>query len=219
MLVTNDQSIFIERAIDNVQEHALLGGILVVLIIFAFLRDFRSTLIVSHVDSGLGDRHVRAALLRRLHAEHDDLRRPRARHRHDRRRGDRRAREHAPAPAHGQGPDDGRDRRQRGSLVRDPDGDAHAHRGVHSAAVPLGLLEHPVRPALVRRDVLARDVALRRGHDRAGALLALAAHAGRGGRRARASSDGCSAPANSSSKAWTNGTGRCCTSRSRIGRR
>jgi HAE1 family hydrophobic/amphiphilic exporter-1 len=47
MLVTNDQSIFIERAINNVQEHALLGGILVVLIIFAFLRDFRSTLIVS----------------------------------------------------------------------------------------------------------------------------------------------------------------------------
>ena len=47
VLVTNDQSIFIERAIDNVQEHALLGGILVVLIIFAFLRDFRSTLIVS----------------------------------------------------------------------------------------------------------------------------------------------------------------------------
>jgi HAE1 family hydrophobic/amphiphilic exporter-1 len=47
MLVTNDQSIFIQRAIDNVQEHALLGGILVVLIIFAFLRDFRSTLIVS----------------------------------------------------------------------------------------------------------------------------------------------------------------------------
>jgi len=47
VLVTNDQSIFIERAINNVQEHALLGGILVVLIIFAFLRDFRSTLIVS----------------------------------------------------------------------------------------------------------------------------------------------------------------------------
>src|SRR5687768_7335054 len=47
VLVTNDQAIFIERAIDNVQEHALLGGILVILIIFAFLRDFRSTLIVS----------------------------------------------------------------------------------------------------------------------------------------------------------------------------
>src|SRR5688572_12885660 len=46
MLVTTDQSRFIERAIANVQEHALIGGILVVLIIFAFLRDFRSTLIV-----------------------------------------------------------------------------------------------------------------------------------------------------------------------------
>ena len=46
MTVTQDNSVFIERAINNVQEHALIGGILVVLIIFAFLRDFRSTLIV-----------------------------------------------------------------------------------------------------------------------------------------------------------------------------
>jgi HAE1 family hydrophobic/amphiphilic exporter-1 len=46
VLVTNDQSTFIERAIHNVQEHAMVGGALVVLIIFAFLRDFRSTLIV-----------------------------------------------------------------------------------------------------------------------------------------------------------------------------
>ena len=46
ILVTNDQSVFIDRAISNVQEHALIGGVLVVLIIFAFLRDFRSTLIV-----------------------------------------------------------------------------------------------------------------------------------------------------------------------------
>jgi HAE1 family hydrophobic/amphiphilic exporter-1 len=46
MTVMQDNSLFIERAINNVQEHALVGGILVVLIIFAFLRDFRSTLIV-----------------------------------------------------------------------------------------------------------------------------------------------------------------------------
>jgi len=46
MIVMQDNSLFIERAIANVQEHALIGGILVVLIIFAFLRDFRSTLIV-----------------------------------------------------------------------------------------------------------------------------------------------------------------------------
>src|SRR5687768_2108052 len=47
MIVTQDTSTYIERAIHNVQEHALIGGVLVVLIIFAFLRDFRSTLIVS----------------------------------------------------------------------------------------------------------------------------------------------------------------------------
>ena len=46
MLVTSDTSLFIERAIHNVREHAVVGGILVVVIIFAFLRDFRSTLIV-----------------------------------------------------------------------------------------------------------------------------------------------------------------------------
>ena len=46
ILVTQDSSTYIERAIANVQEHALIGGALVVLIIFAFLRDFRSTLIV-----------------------------------------------------------------------------------------------------------------------------------------------------------------------------
>jgi len=46
LTVLDDSAIFIERAINNVKEHALVGGILVVLIIFAFLRDFRSTLIV-----------------------------------------------------------------------------------------------------------------------------------------------------------------------------
>jgi hydrophobic/amphiphilic exporter-1 (mainly G- bacteria), HAE1 family len=46
MTITQDNSRFISRAIDNVQEHALIGGILVILIIFAFLRDVRSTLIV-----------------------------------------------------------------------------------------------------------------------------------------------------------------------------
>jgi len=46
MIVTSDTSLFIERAITNVREHALIGSVLVVLIIFVFLRDFRSTLIV-----------------------------------------------------------------------------------------------------------------------------------------------------------------------------
>jgi hydrophobic/amphiphilic exporter-1 (mainly G- bacteria), HAE1 family len=44
--VLDNSSIFIRRSIDNVKEHAMIGGVLVILIIFAFLRDFRSTLIV-----------------------------------------------------------------------------------------------------------------------------------------------------------------------------
>ena len=40
------QSRFIERAIGSVQEHAMLGGLLVIAIIFLFLRDIKSTLII-----------------------------------------------------------------------------------------------------------------------------------------------------------------------------
>jgi hydrophobic/amphiphilic exporter-1 (mainly G- bacteria), HAE1 family len=47
VVVLDDSSLFIERAIDNVKEHALVGSLLVILIIFAFLRDWRATLIVS----------------------------------------------------------------------------------------------------------------------------------------------------------------------------
>jgi HAE1 family hydrophobic/amphiphilic exporter-1 len=46
VMVMQDTSTFIQRAINNVQEHAMAGGVIVVLIIFLFLRDFRSTLIV-----------------------------------------------------------------------------------------------------------------------------------------------------------------------------
>ena len=45
--VLDDQSIFIKRSIDSVKEHALVGSVLVVLIIFVFLRDLRSTFIIS----------------------------------------------------------------------------------------------------------------------------------------------------------------------------
>ena len=45
--VLDDQSIFINRSIDSVKEHALVGSALVVLIIFLFLRDLRSTFIIS----------------------------------------------------------------------------------------------------------------------------------------------------------------------------
>jgi HAE1 family hydrophobic/amphiphilic exporter-1 len=46
LTVLNDSSVFIKRSIDAVQEHALVGGFLVMLIIFLFLRDLRATFIV-----------------------------------------------------------------------------------------------------------------------------------------------------------------------------
>jgi HAE1 family hydrophobic/amphiphilic exporter-1 len=44
--VLDDSSVYISRSIHSVQEHAMLGAGLVTLIIFLFLRSFRSTLIV-----------------------------------------------------------------------------------------------------------------------------------------------------------------------------
>jgi HAE1 family hydrophobic/amphiphilic exporter-1 len=46
MTLLNDSAQFIERSIHTVQEHVMVGSVLVVLIIFLFLRNFRSTLIV-----------------------------------------------------------------------------------------------------------------------------------------------------------------------------
>ncbi|MEQ1912264.1 MAG: efflux RND transporter permease subunit, partial [Vicinamibacterales bacterium] len=46
MSMLDDSAKFIERSISAVQEHVMLGSVLVVLIIFLFLRNFRSTLIV-----------------------------------------------------------------------------------------------------------------------------------------------------------------------------
>jgi len=45
--VLDDQAVFIERSIHSVQEHAMIGGALVIIIIFLFLRSLRSTLIIS----------------------------------------------------------------------------------------------------------------------------------------------------------------------------
>ena len=44
--ILDDQSRFIRRAIGSVQEHAMLGGLLVIAIIYLFLRDFKSTMII-----------------------------------------------------------------------------------------------------------------------------------------------------------------------------
>src|SRR6186997_2389505 len=47
MSLLDDSAKFIERSITAVQEHVMLGSVLVILVIFLFLRNFRSTLIVA----------------------------------------------------------------------------------------------------------------------------------------------------------------------------
>jgi hydrophobic/amphiphilic exporter-1 (mainly G- bacteria), HAE1 family len=46
LTLLDDSAKFIERSIGAVQEHVMIGSVLVILIIFMFLRNFRSTLIV-----------------------------------------------------------------------------------------------------------------------------------------------------------------------------
>jgi HAE1 family hydrophobic/amphiphilic exporter-1 len=46
LMMVDDSARFIERAIAGVQEHVMIGSVLVIMIIFLFLRNFRSTLIV-----------------------------------------------------------------------------------------------------------------------------------------------------------------------------
>jgi hydrophobic/amphiphilic exporter-1 (mainly G- bacteria), HAE1 family len=46
LAVLDDQSKFIQRSIGSVREHAMVGSVLVVMIIFLFLRSVRSTLII-----------------------------------------------------------------------------------------------------------------------------------------------------------------------------
>lgn len=47
MSIVNDQSVFIENSVDEVRNSAVYGGILAVLILYLFLRSFKSTLIIS----------------------------------------------------------------------------------------------------------------------------------------------------------------------------
>jgi len=46
LTVIEDSAKFIERSINAVKEHVMIGSVLVIIVIFLFLRNFRSTLIV-----------------------------------------------------------------------------------------------------------------------------------------------------------------------------
>ena len=185
LTLLDDQSKFIERSIDAVKEAVYLGAFLVIAIIFIFLRNIRSTLIIctsipisivgtfallyfagftlntmtfGGLALGVGmivDASIVVLENTFRHMEHGQV-------------------------AHAGG-----DRGQRRSLVGDPGVDAHAHRRLRAAALPVRRLEHPLRAALDRRHVLADDVALRRRDGRAGALLAAAEAAAAASKSAR----------------------------------
>ena len=172
LTVLDDSSIFIKRSITAVQEHALLGGALVMLIIFVFLRDIRATFIVftsipisvigtfallyfngytlntmtfGGLALGIGmivDASIVVIENTFRHMEHGKDRMLAA--------------------------IEGSEEVWSAILASTLD----AHRGLRSAPVPDRRVEHPLQAALGRRDVLADDVALCRGHDRSGALLA-----------------------------------------------
>ena len=198
-MVLDDSSIFIERSIDSVQGGAPCSApSWSSLIIFLFLRDVRSTLIIctsipisvigtfallyfagftlntmTFGGLALGVGMIVDASIVVLENTFRHM-------------------------EHGQGPDAGGHRRQRGGLVGHPGLDPDAHRGVRAAAVPDGHLEHHVQAARGRRDVLARHVALRRRDARPGALLEAAAPAAAAPSSAAASSAGCSPGASAS---------------------
>ncbi len=77
-----DQSRFIEQAVSEVRSAALVGGLLAIIVLFAFLRDFRSHADHRHlhpaVDPGHLHRHVPHGRL----AEHHESRRADPGHRH-----------------------------------------------------------------------------------------------------------------------------------------
>src|SRR5436189_5188193 len=45
--VQRDQSVFIRKSIDDIQHHLILGSLLAALVVFLFLRNFRSTIIAA----------------------------------------------------------------------------------------------------------------------------------------------------------------------------
>ena len=162
LLPTSNSAEYIRRAINNVGSSAVWGAVLAILALLVFLVNIRSTLVVAiSIPISLIGTH-RPDLLRRLHPEHDDPRRPGPRHRPAHRQLHRRPGEHLP---HGggrrpapQGVDRWHERgrrahRRRGhhDLRRLPADDLHAgHVGGH------------VQAAGLRRQLRQPDGAVRR---------------------------------------------------------
>jgi hypothetical protein len=94
MQMIYDQSVFIGQAIREVRNAALLGGLLAVLVVYAFLRNGCATFTIGVRHTGFGDRDLFADGPSECDAEHHVAGRHRAGHRHAGGQQHRRAREH-----------------------------------------------------------------------------------------------------------------------------
>ncbi len=143
---------------------------LVMLVMFLFLQNWRTTLIPAITIPGVARRHVRVREAVRLLDQHADALRHHARHRPRRRRCDRRDREHrAPHPRRPPPPAEAASTRDgRGDGRRDRDG-ARAGRGVRAGRVLPGH-DRPAVPAVRADDrLLDGDLGVQRADADAGA--------------------------------------------------
>ena len=136
LFVTGDDAAFIHGALDEVVRSLALAVVIVVAVIWLFLRDWRATLIPALTIPVALDRHARGDLRRRLLGQHPDAPRARPRHRPRRRRRDRRAREHRPPAGPGARAAGGGGARDRAGVLRGDRDDDDARRGLPAALVP-----------------------------------------------------------------------------------
>ena len=183
-----DQSKFISAAIGEVKSAALIGGLLAILVLYAFLRDARATLITGIAIPGVGARHLRAHVRVRPDAQHHVARRHRARRRHAGGQRGGGAREHRAQARARDGPARRGPARHARSGHRRHGIDPHLGRRV----LPDGLHQRRRRAALqgpvAHRHLRAVVLAGGRAHPRAdarGGTAANAADAARGAARPR----------------------------------
>ena len=146
IFITGDDALFITSAIHEVLRTLALSVVIVVAIIYLFLRDWRATLIPAADDPGGADRHDRRDLPDGLLDQHPDAARAGAGDRARRRRRDRRAREHRAPPRPRHGPARGGGARHAAGLLRRRRDHRDARRGLRAAVVPA----RPDRRALPR---------------------------------------------------------------------
>ncbi len=151
-----DDSEFIRASLAAIEEHLILGGFLAAIIVFIFLRNFRSTADRRGGDPGIDHRRLRRDVGPQFHHQPDDHARAHAHGRHRHRRCDRGAGEHLPVRRR---EGDDADACRRGGH----EGDRPRRHGDHAVAaggVPAGRLprrDHRPLHVVVRPDLRRGD--------------------------------------------------------------